>query len=123
MLSDETKSLIISLILNIDKFEQSRHLKSEKNRSSILVFLPGIHEVEEMAARLSAECSHSRFRPLRSCNSSRLIVRCLHSQISIEEQAQNFRKAEVGWRKVIFATNIAESSITVPDIKYGFGPV
>ena len=43
----------------------------------------------------------------------------LHSKVTMEEQAQVFNMAESGWRKVILSTNIAESSITVPDIKYG----
>ena len=43
----------------------------------------------------------------------------LHSKVTMEEQAQVFNMAETGWRKVILSTNIAESSITVPDIKYG----
>ena len=43
----------------------------------------------------------------------------LHSKVTMEEQAQVFNIAESGWRKVILSTNIAESSITVPDIKYG----
>ena len=49
----------------------------------------------------------------------RLRVMPLHSKVTMEEQAQVFNMAEMGWRKVILSTNIAESSITVPDIKYG----
>lgn len=37
----------------------------------------------------------------------------------MEEQAQVFSQPSTGFRKVILSTNIAESSITVPDIKYG----
>jgi ATP-dependent RNA helicase TDRD9 len=37
----------------------------------------------------------------------------------MEEQAQVFSQPCAGFRKVILSTNIAESSITVPDIKYG----
>lgn len=39
--------------------------------------------------------------------------------ISYDEQNIVFRKAPMGYRKVILSTNIAESSITVPDVKYG----
>ncbi|PIK52137.1 putative ATP-dependent RNA helicase TDRD9 isoform X2 [Apostichopus japonicus] len=42
----------------------------------------------------------------------------LHSTITNQEQGQVFRKAQETFRKIILATNIAESSITVPDIKY-----
>lgn len=43
----------------------------------------------------------------------------LHSSITIEEQAQPFLPAPQGYRKIILATNIAESSITVPDVMFG----
>lgn len=43
----------------------------------------------------------------------------LHSSITQEEQQRVFAVPPVGFRKVILSTNIAESSITVPDIKYG----
>ncbi|XP_071517093.1 ATP-dependent RNA helicase TDRD9 [Panulirus ornatus] len=42
----------------------------------------------------------------------------LHSTITQEEQQQVFCIPPVFFRKVILSTNIAESSITVPDIKY-----
>ncbi|KAJ8309140.1 hypothetical protein KUTeg_014014 [Tegillarca granosa] len=47
-----------------------------------------------------------------------LILIPLHSTITLEEQARVFEMPRDGRRKVILSTNIAESSITVPDIKY-----
>lgn len=43
----------------------------------------------------------------------------LHSLISTEDQQLIFQQVENGVRKIILSTNIAESSITVPDVKYG----
>lgn len=43
----------------------------------------------------------------------------LHSTITLEEQKAAFRASQLEVRKIIISTNIAESSITVPDIKYG----
>ena len=43
----------------------------------------------------------------------------LHSAITTEEQASVFKLPAAGCRKIILSTNIAESSITVPDIVYG----
>ena len=44
----------------------------------------------------------------------------LHSSLSQEEQDRAFKPTGFmkGRRKVIIATNIAESSITIPDVKY-----
>lgn len=48
-------------------------------------------------------------------------IMILHSTISNENQHQIFLKADkLGvMRKIILSTNIAESSITVPDVGYG----
>lgn len=44
----------------------------------------------------------------------------MHSSLNEEEQDRAFRHVDrmEGRRKVIIATNIAESSITIPDVKY-----
>lgn len=76
-------------------------------RGSVLVFLPGIFYIREMEQIL--QCSTEL---------TALHVVPLHSSITLEEQSQVFSKPRPGARKVILATNIAESSITVPDIKY-----
>ena len=46
-------------------------------------------------------------------------IRPLHSTITTEEQESVFKPPPAGCRKIILSTNIAESSITVPDILYG----
>jgi len=43
----------------------------------------------------------------------------LHSTITNEEQSKVFEPPERGRRKIILATNIAESSVTVSDVVYG----
>lgn len=49
-------------------------------------------------------------------NKKRFSVMPLHSGLSLEKQSQIFEFSRD--RKIILSTNIAESSITIPDIKY-----
>jgi ATP-dependent RNA helicase TDRD9 len=47
------------------------------------------------------------------------IVLDLYSNLPIEEQNLALKPVEKGKRKIVLSTNIAESSLTVPDAKYG----
>jgi len=47
------------------------------------------------------------------------LIHPIHSSITDEEQSRVFEKPENYQRKIILSTNIAESSVTVPDIVYG----
>nr|XP_060475738.1 ATP-dependent RNA helicase TDRD9 [Panthera onca] len=75
-------------------------------RSSVLVFLPGLGEINYMHELLT-NMVHKRLQ-----------VYPLHSSVTLEEQNNVFLSPVPGYRKIILSTNIAESSITVPDVKY-----
>ncbi|XP_004603827.1 ATP-dependent RNA helicase TDRD9 [Sorex araneus] len=75
-------------------------------RSSVLVFLPGLSEINYMHELLT-NMAHKRLQ-----------VFPLHSSVTLEEQNNVFLSPVPGYRKVILSTNIAESSLTVPDVKY-----
>lgn len=55
----------------------------------------------------------------RNTNRTRIETIVLHSISDAKQRSLAFHKAASNTRKVILATNIAESSITVPDVKYG----
>ncbi|KAI4485731.1 hypothetical protein M0802_012565 [Mischocyttarus mexicanus] len=78
------------------------------NRHVVLIFLPGIHEIEELHNMLIAP----------KYKSSKWDIVVLHSSVTNEEQLQIFEQPPKGYRRIILSTNIAESSITVPDVKY-----
>ncbi|CAM1508409.1 Fc.00g052570.m01.CDS01 [Cosmosporella sp. VM-42] len=77
-------------------------LTYEKKMGGILIFLPGVWEINKC-------CSE-----LRSMNS--LHVLPLHASLETREQKKVFTSPPHGKRKVVVATNVAETSITIDDI-------
>lgn len=82
-----------------------RELTLEGPNGDILVFLPGEREIRDTADALrGAALAHVQVLPL-------------FARLSNEEQHRIFRPDGLG-RRVILATNVAETSLTVPGIKY-----
>lgn len=73
---------------------------------AILVFLPGIGEIRQLNDML---LGHPAFR-------SHWYVYPLHSSIASEDQEAAFLVPPPGIRKIVLATNIAETGITIPDV-------
>lgn len=78
----------------------------DKNRldGAILCFLPGWAEITAVARHLESSGSYC--------------IVPVHSRLSHEEQSRIFSPSVSGQRKIILATNIAETSITVNDVVY-----
>jgi ATP-dependent helicase HrpA len=70
----------------------------------ILVFLPGEREIRDTAEHL------------RKHHPKGAEILPLYARLSIEEQQKVFRPS--GGRRIVLATNVAETSLTVPGIKY-----
>ncbi len=75
----------------------------------ILIFLPGEREIREAADHLRKHLSHQPV--LRSAE-----VLPLFARLSAAEQDQIFKPH--GQRRIVLATNVAETSLTVPGIRY-----
>ncbi|KAL8930444.1 MAG: hypothetical protein Q9208_000628 [Pyrenodesmia sp. 3 TL-2023] len=73
---------------------------------AILVFLPGIAEIRRMNDLLSG---HGPFF-------SGWYIHALHSSIAMDEQERAFAIPPPGHRKIVLATNIAETGVTIPDV-------
>ncbi|KAL8672099.1 MAG: hypothetical protein Q9168_003431 [Polycauliona sp. 1 TL-2023] len=73
---------------------------------AVLVFLPGIAEIRRMHDMLSG---HSSF-------SHGWYIHPLHSTIAMDEQERAFAIPPQGHRKIVLATNIAETGVTIPDV-------
>uniref|UniRef100_A0AAG5CUI8 Probable ATP-dependent RNA helicase spindle-E n=1 Tax=Anopheles atroparvus TaxID=41427 RepID=A0AAG5CUI8_ANOAO len=98
----------------IDRYEANAAPPSIDYKPSIIIFLPGVNEIERMAEELNKLTSMQGAVAERT----EFTVLKLHSLLPPDEQALVFIKPPPGHRKVILATNIAESSITIPDIKF-----
>lgn len=76
--------------------------------AAVLIFMPGLGEIRRMNDLLT---EHHTFGDE---NSFRLYP--LHSTLSSENQSAVFDIPPQGVRKIVIATNIAETGITIPDI-------
>lgn len=89
--------LISTLVSHIDE-------QLGKNDGAILIFLPGVAEIDRCIRSITS-LSNGRFFPLP-----------LHASLSPAEQRKVFPLAPKGKRKIVVSTNVAETSITIPDI-------
>ena len=102
------------LLLKLDDLEDGQRKRGNKiPPGAVLVFLPGIQEIKQVRDFLVGQDEEdgSRDGPEWKCIP-------LHSSIPWEDCNSVFDPVPPNQRKVILSTNIAESSITIPDIGY-----
>jgi ATP-dependent helicase HrpA len=83
--------------------------RNPSDQGDILIFLPGEREIREAADHLRKHLAHSPV--LRSAE-----VLPLFARLTPTEQDKIFSPS--GARRVVLATNVAETSLTVPGIRY-----
>ena len=103
----------------------------------LLVFLPGQREIARLEALLSPSPSgrgvgvrvrdvHENAEPSSGAarhllpegeGSSNVEVLALHGELPIEQQTRVLQPATDGRRRVVLATNVAESSVTLPGVR------
>nr|XP_005287021.1 ATP-dependent DNA/RNA helicase DHX36 [Chrysemys picta bellii] len=86
-----------------------RHIVLEEEDGAILVFLPGWDNISTLHDLLMSQVMFK---------SDRFIIIPLHSLMPTVNQTQVFKKTPPGVRKIVIATNIAETSITIDDVVY-----
>ena len=75
------------------------------HQGSLLVFLPGRGEIHRAQDQLASLCS------------SQIELFPLYGELSMEQQQQAISPAAKGKRKIVLATNIAETSLTIEGIE------
>ncbi|NKJ21770.1 ATP-dependent helicase HrpB [Dyella sp. SG609] len=81
-------------------------LALEENDGDVLAFLPGRREIARAEAVLA-----------QTLERGDVDVVALHGELSIAEQQAALSPAEPGTRRIVLATNVAESSVTLPGIR------
>lgn len=94
-------ALITNLVLLI-----ASHEMYTKYSRAVLIFMPGIAEIRRLHHTFLA---HPSFHAGWSFN-------LLHSSFASEDLEAAFKPPPFGTRKIVIATNIAETGITIPDV-------
>ncbi|KRY93262.1 putative ATP-dependent RNA helicase DHX30 [Trichinella pseudospiralis] len=74
----------------------------------VLCFLPSWNDICRVGALLDAQ----------KCSEEQMLVLPCHSSLPISEQKRIFEPVSCGTRKIVLATNIAETSLTIDNIRY-----
>ena len=99
--SIDTQDVISGILSAVDEL-------SQLSRGDILIFLNGEREIRDTAYALEkAQLAHTQILPL-------------FSRLTVQEQNRIF--APHNGRNIVLATNVAETSLTVPGIKYVIDP-
>ncbi|XP_043926451.1 ATP-dependent DNA/RNA helicase DHX36 [Protopterus annectens] len=102
ILNDDDDKIDLDLIVALIK-----HIVLHGEDGAILVFLPGWDNISSLHDLLMAEVMFK---------SDKFIIIPLHSLMPTVNQTQVFQRPPHGVRKIVIATNIAETSITIDDV-------
>uniref|UniRef100_A0A6Q2WUT0 RNA helicase n=1 Tax=Esox lucius TaxID=8010 RepID=A0A6Q2WUT0_ESOLU len=103
MMDDDDKidlELVVQLI---------RHIVLSEEEGAILVFLPGWDNISSLNDLLMTQ---------QMFKSDRFVIIPLHSLMPTVTQTSVFKRPPPGVRKIVIATNIAETSITIDDVVF-----
>ncbi|KAF4029979.1 Helicase associated domain (HA2) [Phytophthora infestans] len=103
------KQLIVVVEMVRLLIEGQRHQAGSQSQC-ILVFLPGIGSINTLYDSLSLVAMSARGQNVQ--------VMVLHSGIELEHQQEAFKLLGGRSTKIILSTNIAESSVTIPDVTH-----
>ncbi|KAG6550205.1 hypothetical protein Mapa_008165 [Marchantia paleacea] len=107
---DLIELIICAILQNVEPFNASGG--PEGQAGAILVFLPGVAEIRRLQ-RFLLQSSQ-----VASCGAENLWILALHGSLSSDEQRRVFSRPAHGSRKLVLATNIAETSVTIDDCVY-----
>ncbi len=84
----------------------------------VLVFLPGEREIRDVAEHLRRAHARAQAQPRHVLGRGDVEILPLFSRLSAAEQDRVFAPSRSSSRRIVLATNVAETSLTVPGIRY-----
>jgi ATP-dependent helicase HrpA len=98
------------ILAAVDELVEIDRAKRNGGPGDILVFLPGEREIRETADLLrKAQLRDTEIIPL-------------YARLSLAEQNRVFHGGRAAGRRIVLSTNVAETSLTVPGIRYVIDP-
>ncbi|KAG9314362.1 P-loop containing nucleoside triphosphate hydrolase protein [Chiua virens] len=89
------------------------HVFQKSDSGHVLIFLPGWEEISAVQ-----RCLLNGGLGLDFGDQTKYSIHVLHSTIPLAEQQVIFDPPPEGVRRIILATNVAETSVTIPDVVY-----
>lgn len=115
---DVDYDLLIRLIVRLSIGESNIKQEGNKNdemfiqaTGSILIFMPGVPEINKVIRLLE-----SIWESVKTNSSPILKIMPLHGNLSPSDQKKVFDVARRNELKIVFSTNVAEASVTLPDV-------
>ncbi len=88
-------------------FNSVKHV-IQRHEGNCLVFLPGVKEINQLSSQIK--------QYIKTENSQNILVAPLHGNLTKHEQDQAIASPATTIRKIVLATNIAETSLTIEGI-------
>ncbi|ETN42768.1 uncharacterized protein HMPREF1541_01926 [Cyphellophora europaea CBS 101466] len=90
------------------------HVFQTTRKGDILVFFPGLNDINKTADLLEAQ---EAFWNQNTPEGGGVKIFRLHSQLN-DTNDEVFEPVALGWRRIVLASNIAETSITLPEVEH-----
>lgn len=107
---DLVEDVLTQLLVNPENNDALKAPDStvDVSAGAVLVFLPGVGEIQTLRERLEGSRMFG--------NRKRFDVISMHSTLSPKDQRRAFVPSKQGCQKIILATNLCETSVTLPDV-------
>ncbi len=111
---DGEKSIPEGIVCATEELIRLERKKGITGAGDILVFLSGEREIREAAEYLRKASQQGRLKHIE--------VMPLYARLSVAEQNRIFSASRGVGRRIVLSTNVAETSLTVPGIRYVIDP-